>query len=42
MFGEVYPDPVRVVSIGIDIEEMVKDVSNPKWKEISVELCGGT
>ncbi|KAL1923492.1 uncharacterized protein VTP21DRAFT_8472 [Calcarisporiella thermophila] len=42
VFGEVYPDPVRVVSIGEDVDEVVKDVSNPKWGETSIEFCGGT
>ncbi|CAG8566504.1 3994_t:CDS:10 [Ambispora leptoticha] len=42
VFGEVYPDPVRVVSVGFDVEEIVKDVSNPKWGATSIEFCGGT
>ncbi|CAG8472517.1 17535_t:CDS:10 [Acaulospora colombiana] len=42
VFGEVYPDPVRVVSIGFDVEDIIKDVSNPRWRETSVEFCGGT
>jgi len=42
VFGETYPDPVRVVSIGFDVDEIVKDVSNPLWKSSSVEFCGGT
>ncbi|CAG8522021.1 446_t:CDS:10 [Rhizophagus irregularis] len=42
VFGEVYPDPVRVVSIGYDVEDIVKDVSSPKWGETSIEFCGGT
>ncbi|KAG0759217.1 hypothetical protein G6F57_009375 [Rhizopus arrhizus] len=42
VFGETYPDPVRVVSIGFDVDEITKDVSNPLWKTSSVEFCGGT
>ncbi|OBZ91910.1 Alanine--tRNA ligase [Choanephora cucurbitarum] len=42
VFGETYPDPVRVVSVGFDIDEVTQDVSNPKWKTSSVEFCGGT
>lgn len=42
VFGEVYPDPVRVVSIGFDVDEIVKDVSNEKWATTSIEFCGGT
>ncbi|RUS30311.1 hypothetical protein BC938DRAFT_479564 [Jimgerdemannia flammicorona] len=42
VFGEVYPDPVRVISVGFDVEEIINDVSNPKWRESSIEFCGGT
>ena len=42
VFGEVYPDPVRVVTLEYDVEEIAKDVENPKWRNTSVEFCGGT
>ncbi|KAI9225871.1 MAG: alanyl-tRNA synthetase [Piptocephalis tieghemiana] len=42
VFGEVYPDPVRVVSVGFDVEEVKADVSNSRWASSSVEFCGGT
>ncbi|GJJ06642.1 hypothetical protein Clacol_000836 [Clathrus columnatus] len=42
VFGEAYPDPVRVVSLEFDVRQMEKDIGNPKWRSTSVEFCGGT
>jgi alanyl-tRNA synthetase len=33
---------VRVVSIGAPIDEVVNDIENEKWKQYSIEFCGGT
>ena len=42
VFGETYPDPVRVVSVGVEVEDLLQNVKDPKWREVSVEFCGGT
>ncbi|XP_039183463.1 alanine--tRNA ligase, cytoplasmic [Crotalus tigris] len=42
VFDETYPDPVRVVSIGIPVEDMLNDPSSAAGAVTSVEFCGGT
>ena len=42
IFDEVYPDPVRVVSIGIPIDELTDDPMGPGGSLTSIEFCGGT
>lgn len=42
VFGESYPDPVRIVAVGVPIEDVLLDNENPKWESFSIELCGGT
>ncbi|MEW6250914.1 MAG: alanine--tRNA ligase-related protein [Planctomycetota bacterium] len=42
VFGERYPDMVRVLSVGERVEELIRDPANPRWREVSVEFCGGT
>ena len=45
VFGETYPDPVRVVAVGpglTDLENVIKQAASDKWMGASLELCGGT
>ncbi|KAF5389356.1 hypothetical protein D9757_004386 [Collybiopsis confluens] len=42
VFGESYPDPVRVVALEFDVDDIAKDIENPLWRKTSIEFCGGT
>lgn len=42
VFDETYPDPVRVVSVGVPVEELLANPESGKGLETSVEYCGGT
>eukprot|EP01039_Chlorochromonas_danica_P010133 gene10133-11215_t len=42
VFGEVYPDPVRVLAIGADLSAVLSTPSLEDWIDYSIEFCGGT
>ena len=42
VFGETYPDPVRVVSIGAEVSSLLESPDEARWSEQSTEFCGGT
>uniref|UniRef100_T1PDF0 Alanine--tRNA ligase n=1 Tax=Musca domestica TaxID=7370 RepID=T1PDF0_MUSDO len=42
VFDEVYPDPVRVISFGIPVEELEQNPERDAGEKTSVEFCGGT
>lgn len=42
VFGEAYPNPVRVVTLEYDLDTIADDIENTKWRGTSVEFCGGT
>jgi alanyl-tRNA synthetase len=42
VFDEAYPDPVRVVSIGVPVDDLLANPQAEHGKNTSVEFCGGT
>jgi alanyl-tRNA synthetase len=42
VFGEVYPDPVRVLSVGPRLDAILENPSQSTWQDYSIEFCGGT
>uniref|UniRef100_A0A3Q2ZBD8 Alanine--tRNA ligase n=1 Tax=Hippocampus comes TaxID=109280 RepID=A0A3Q2ZBD8_HIPCM len=42
VFDETYPDPVRVVSIGIPVQDLLDDPNSAAGSLTSIEFCGGT
>mmetsp|Transcript_13459 Transcript_13459/g.33912 ORF Transcript_13459/g.33912 Transcript_13459/m.33912 type:complete len:1162 (-) Transcript_13459:153-3638(-) len=42
VFGEDYPDPVRVLSVGVPVEQLLAEPEKETNAAHSIEFCGGT
>ncbi|XP_061532237.1 alanine--tRNA ligase, cytoplasmic [Phycodurus eques] len=42
VFDETYPDPVRVVSVGVPVQDLLDDPDGAAGSLTSIEFCGGT
>lgn len=42
MFDEHYPDPVRIVSVGAKVEDLVANPKGSLGMSVPAEFCGGT
>lgn len=42
VFGEAYPDPVRVVAVGVPVEDLLANPKGDAGTNTAVEFCGGT
>jgi alanyl-tRNA synthetase len=42
VFGEKYPEQVRVLSVGTPVDDLLRNPQSPEWREVSIEFCGGT
>lgn len=41
VFGEVYPDPVRVIAVGQPVDSLLASPDKDDWLDYSIEFCGG-
>lgn len=41
VFGEVYPDPVRVIAVGQPVDTLLAAPDKDDWLAHSIEFCGG-
>ena len=39
---QVYPDPVRVISVGPPVGSLLSNPKDEQWRGSSIEFCGGT